>query len=214
MQIEDFTDQSQNVARAVGVAEMKPIYKSIQNSIRHVLAFMSDHIDGSMLQKLLFGQDFKLPLAAATRLCSVSQVINADKFEPNVAQPQPNGREENLQVMNSNSLLTKRLLSVDGWGRWPSTTYQQMEKAMIPLANNWAGMQSCSSEIAQEPVNDDDWKGSQQSFSSFPSTSGSRTQGSAWSKFHSVNNNPECGFHKSSFPVPWRGRPSKRRRRF
>lgn len=218
VQIEDFTDQSQNVARAVGVAEMKPIYKSIQNSIRHVLAFMSDHIDGSMLQELLFGQDFKLPLAAATttttRLCCVSQVINADKFEPNVAQPQPNGREENLQVMNSNSLLTKRLLPVDGWGRWPSTTCQQMEMAMIPLANNWAGMQSCSSEIAQKPVNDDDWKGSQQSISSFPSTSGSRTQGSARSKFHSVNNNPECGFHKSSFPVSWRGRPSKKRRRF
>lgn len=207
VQIEDFTDQSQNVARAVGVGEMKPIYKSIQNSIRHVLAFMSYHIDGSKLQELLFGQDFKLPPAATTRLCSVPQVIHADKFGPNVAQPCVithvtetrgveimNGSEENLQVMNSNSSLTKRLLPVDGWGKWPSSACQQMQNAMMPLTNmytgDWTGMQSCSWESAQKPVNDD-WKGSQQTIS-FPSTSGSRTQGSAW----------------------WRGRPSKKRRRF
>lgn len=273
--IEDFTDQSQNVARAVGAAEMKLIYKSIQYSMGHVFAFISDHIEGSKLQELLFGQDFKLPQTATgsakltantTHPSSVSQVIHTDKFgqnavtpmnakfSPYVAQPcvghltetrgvQISGREENLEVMNSNSLQTKRLLPVDGWGRWPSAACQQMEKTM-PLANTytegWTGMQSCSWERltstnmlvnAQQPMNELElaypydcdknqgssppprgWKRPQQAIS-FPSTSGSRNRGSAWPRFHSVDNN-QGGFHKSSFPVSWRARLSKKRRRF
>lgn len=54
--MEDFTDQSQNVARAVGQAEAKKIYKCIDISIRYILSFMSGYI-GVELRELLFGQD-------------------------------------------------------------------------------------------------------------------------------------------------------------
>lgn len=54
--MEDFSDTSQNVARAVGVAEVKQIYKCIDTSIRHITCFMGGQI-GSELKDLLFGVD-------------------------------------------------------------------------------------------------------------------------------------------------------------
>ncbi|KAL3629683.1 hypothetical protein CASFOL_026905 [Castilleja foliolosa] len=54
--VEDFTDPSQNVARAVGQAEVKRIYKCIDISIRHVFAFMDGKI-GAEVKDILFGKD-------------------------------------------------------------------------------------------------------------------------------------------------------------
>ncbi|GER33969.1 nucleotidyltransferase family protein, partial [Striga asiatica] len=56
-QVEDFTDPSQNVARAVGPTEVKRIYKCINLSIRHVLAFIDGKIGGEEVKELLFGQE-------------------------------------------------------------------------------------------------------------------------------------------------------------
>ncbi|KAL1549772.1 protein HESO1-like [Salvia divinorum] len=54
--VEDFTDISQNVARAVGAAEVKQIYKCIEISIQHLTSFMGGQI-GLQLKDLLFGVD-------------------------------------------------------------------------------------------------------------------------------------------------------------
>ncbi|CAA0834671.1 Nucleotidyltransferase family protein [Striga hermonthica] len=55
--VEDFTDPSQNVARAVGPSEVKRIYKCINVSIRHVLSFMDGKIGGEEVKELLFRQE-------------------------------------------------------------------------------------------------------------------------------------------------------------
>lgn len=54
--MEDFTDTSQNVARAVGAAEVKQIYKCIDMSVRYIRSFMERQI-GVELKDLLFGVD-------------------------------------------------------------------------------------------------------------------------------------------------------------
>ncbi|KAL7157730.1 hypothetical protein ABFS83_02G096600 [Erythranthe nasuta] len=53
--VEDFTDQSQNVARAVGQAEVKKIYKCIDISIKYIMGFIDGQI-GVEVKELLFGQ--------------------------------------------------------------------------------------------------------------------------------------------------------------
>ncbi|KAL6493842.1 hypothetical protein OROGR_031751 [Orobanche gracilis] len=54
--VEDFTDPSQNVARAVGQLEVKRIYKCIDMSIRYIFAFMDGRIGGEV-RDFLFGRD-------------------------------------------------------------------------------------------------------------------------------------------------------------
>ncbi|ONI14487.1 hypothetical protein PRUPE_4G282700 [Prunus persica] len=55
--VEDFTDLSQNVARAVGREQFKEIYGCIHSSLCHLLSFSDGHIQGHQLVDLLFGSD-------------------------------------------------------------------------------------------------------------------------------------------------------------
>jgi hypothetical protein len=54
-QVEDFTDPSQNVARAVGTEEFQEIYRCIHSSLSHLLAFSDNQMEGNKLVDLLFG---------------------------------------------------------------------------------------------------------------------------------------------------------------
>lgn len=55
-QVEDYTDQSQNVARAVRQDEVKLIFKFIDNSLHHIFSFVDGQI-GVNVKHILFGQD-------------------------------------------------------------------------------------------------------------------------------------------------------------
>ncbi|KAL6992992.1 hypothetical protein U1Q18_011107 [Sarracenia purpurea var. burkii] len=55
--VEDFTDRSQNVARAVGKTEVTTIYKFIDLSIFNICAFMDGQIQGAKLREFLFGRE-------------------------------------------------------------------------------------------------------------------------------------------------------------
>lgn len=57
MSVEDFTDRSENVARAVGSGEVKRIYKCIHFSLHYISAFMNGKIDSTKLGEILFGQE-------------------------------------------------------------------------------------------------------------------------------------------------------------
>ncbi|KAI4336483.1 hypothetical protein L6164_015005 [Bauhinia variegata] len=54
--IEDFTDRSQNVARAVGREEVQDILRCIRGSRHSILAFLHGHIQASQLMQILFGR--------------------------------------------------------------------------------------------------------------------------------------------------------------
>lgn len=53
--VEDFTDPSQNVARAVGTEEFQEIYRCIHSSLSNLLAFSDNQMEGNKLVDLLFG---------------------------------------------------------------------------------------------------------------------------------------------------------------
>ncbi|XP_077244439.1 uncharacterized protein LOC143884645 isoform X2 [Tasmannia lanceolata] len=53
--VEDFCDRSQNIARAVGKAEVQKIYKCIRISLTRLSAFMQGQIEVPKLKTLLFG---------------------------------------------------------------------------------------------------------------------------------------------------------------
>ncbi|KAK4775206.1 hypothetical protein SAY86_010141 [Trapa natans] len=57
MSIEDFTDRSQNVSRAVGTSEAKTIYDCIHNSLNCLLLFLDGHIERTKMGELLFGSE-------------------------------------------------------------------------------------------------------------------------------------------------------------
>nr|KAJ0197098.1 hypothetical protein LSAT_V11C700364860 [Lactuca sativa] len=55
MSVEDFTDRTQNVARAVGKSEVEKIYSRIHFSIQRLSLFMNGEIQESVLNESLFG---------------------------------------------------------------------------------------------------------------------------------------------------------------
>ncbi|KAG5588864.1 hypothetical protein H5410_049298 [Solanum commersonii] len=56
VQVEDFTNRSQNAARAVGKAEVIRIYKCIQRTSEHISAFMDGLVEIPTLKYQLFGR--------------------------------------------------------------------------------------------------------------------------------------------------------------
>ena len=57
LQVEDFTDRSQNVARAVATKQVTKIYKCIHHSLHWISVFMNGRMEGPKLRRRLFGQD-------------------------------------------------------------------------------------------------------------------------------------------------------------
>lgn len=55
--VEDFTDRSQNVARAVATKQVTKIYKCIHHSLHWISVFMNGRMEGPKLRRRLFGQD-------------------------------------------------------------------------------------------------------------------------------------------------------------
>ncbi|XP_039003980.1 protein HESO1-like isoform X2 [Hibiscus syriacus] len=70
--VEDFTDQSQNVARAVGMQGFEKIHSSIHRSLHYLGAFSEGQMLGTNLKELLFGRD-------TTSSVGDSVAINLDK---------------------------------------------------------------------------------------------------------------------------------------
>nr|GMD05959.1 protein HESO1-like [Ipomoea batatas] len=64
--VEDFTDRSQNVARAVGESEMKRINDCINLSIERISDFLSCRMEGYALSEFLFGKDVAISESGVT----------------------------------------------------------------------------------------------------------------------------------------------------
>nr|GME07704.1 protein HESO1-like [Ipomoea batatas] len=70
--VEDFTDRSQNVARAVGESEMKRINDCIHLSIERISDFLSCRMEGYALSEFLFGKDVALSVSGVTMNCNTN----------------------------------------------------------------------------------------------------------------------------------------------
>ncbi|XWS44627.1 hypothetical protein CRYUN_Cryun15aG0064400 [Craigia yunnanensis] len=80
LSVEDFTDKSQNVARAVGTEGFEKIHSCIRHSLQYLGAFSEGQMQGTKLKELLFGGDTN---------CSIgdSVAINLDKSTTKLSVP-------------------------------------------------------------------------------------------------------------------------------
>ncbi|CAH9070345.1 unnamed protein product [Cuscuta europaea] len=151
--VEDFTDRSQNVARAVGVKEVKKIYKCIHNSSERIAAFMEGRIEGSTLKEYLFGQ-------------SGCRTLGDEKGSKDASKDRSGHKKE--VVIKAGQQTIPHKPAVAGWdsvpsgklGRsatkvWGKSTSGSWGKSML---DGWGG-----STISEENVTATSWGGSQSS---------------------------------------------------
>ncbi|KAL8209411.1 hypothetical protein R6Q57_006143 [Mikania cordata] len=98
MSVEDFTDRTQNVARAVGKSEVEEIYNQIRHTIKNLFLFMNVKIKELKLKESLFG------IAKMLHTC----------VEPNLHVLQEN-HETNQHVVTTNPILTMKKRSAPSW---------------------------------------------------------------------------------------------------
>ncbi|XP_058756572.1 protein HESO1-like [Vicia villosa] len=98
MSIEDFTDPSQNVARAVRAEGFKAIYKCIHNSIDYVSRFLNGEIQGFELMDHLFGN----PMVSSPGVEGTStSTINEKKNTPPILRnPRPTKKKKRSLAKN------------------------------------------------------------------------------------------------------------------
>lgn len=107
-QVEDFTDQSQNVARAVGVQKVKKIYECVHHSLGHLLAFLDGQMQGPKLRELLVGVDTISPPRYIRTRNLVSDENVATLPVPN--NPHPTKKRRLMEGSEGQQF-------VEGWGR-------------------------------------------------------------------------------------------------
>ncbi|KAI3445374.1 hypothetical protein Pfo_002039 [Paulownia fortunei] len=145
--VEDFTDRSENVARAVGQAEVKQIYKCIDISIRYIFSFMDGQI-GVKLKELLFGQD-----GVTTPIPRGTSNLHPIAALPSISQANQTRRvvtgKRRKQAMRPDSALMSRISPVEGCPGTESGSHEQVEQAMLlesasakkmRTAEGWRGM--------------------------------------------------------------------------
>ncbi|KAM3306189.1 hypothetical protein P3S67_013059 [Capsicum chacoense] len=111
--VEDFTDRSQNVARAVGKGEVKRIYKCIQRTSEYISAFMDGIVEVPTLKYHLFGH--------AAPFQEGSQTGNIKEDGNIIALPIKNKEDQSKDGQNgsqlaipSESVAIKRKWSTEG----------------------------------------------------------------------------------------------------
>ncbi|KAK1375833.1 TUTase domain-containing protein [Heracleum sosnowskyi] len=157
--VEDFTDRSQNVARAVKEAEIPNINKAIELSIIYIFDFMDGLIEESKLRRLLFGCDATIPASVKRSTTNGEEKANLYRpsvelyeYKPSMQTPTAvwEGRlatipfnptlatnSESLygnhSVVFSDPTATKKMRTTGGWGAKPAENW-------VGTSNgNWGG---------------------------------------------------------------------------
>ncbi|XP_055835807.1 protein HESO1-like isoform X3 [Solanum dulcamara] len=141
--VEDFADRSQNVARVVGAEEVKKIYSCIHLSVQHIFDFLNKKIAGSSLREFLFGQDVASKLVGACTVKSIAKEIQA----------RASGKKEVQSVAFSNG--NKKIVRVDSIFT-KSMSYVESPRGMAQGKRKLLGpTDSSSTKISRT----DDWLG-------------------------------------------------------
>ncbi|KAL0422067.1 UNVERIFIED_CONTAM: Terminal uridylyltransferase 4 [Sesamum latifolium] len=154
--VEDFTDESQNVARAVGLAEVKQIYKCIDISISQIFSFMDGQI-GIELRDLMFGQDgIPTRIPRGTPHSHPIAALPCIPSQANRTEGLVSGKRRK-QAMCLDSALPYRITPVEGRTGKQSGSQEQVQQAILldsvstkkmRTAEGWRGMPSGSQEAA------------------------------------------------------------------
>lgn len=133
-QIEDFTDRSQNVARAVGVAQVQKINKCIQQSICYLFDFMNGSIQEPKLRGFLFGPDAAIPPLADKGKANCDEKPQLPRTLPPKEQPRDSQRG-NKHAMSSNHTSKQASIIHKGEKRRGRTTnegFGNTQQIMLP----------------------------------------------------------------------------------
>ncbi|XP_009616862.1 protein HESO1-like isoform X3 [Nicotiana tomentosiformis] len=150
--VEDFTDQSQNVARAVGKGEVKQIYKCIQRTSEYISAYMDGLVELPALRYQLFRH-------AATPFQVDSQTSNIEENGNSIALPcrdimnkedqSTEGQKESQGAIPSEPITTKRKWSSEGWEglasepittkkKWSTEGWEGLASEPITTKKKWS----------------------------------------------------------------------------
>ncbi|KAM3356944.1 protein HESO1 isoform X1 [Capsicum galapagoense] len=156
MSVEDFTDRSQNVARAVGKGEVKRIYKCIQRSSEYISAFMDGIVEVPMLKHHLFGHAAPFQEDSQTKNIKENGNIVALPCSDikNKEDQSKEGQKGSQSAVPSEPIATKRKCSTDGWeGSTSASSGQSKENGVLPESpwkkgkwstEGWEGVRSTS----------------------------------------------------------------------
>ncbi|CAA3002173.1 Hypothetical predicted protein, partial [Olea europaea subsp. europaea] len=166
--VEDFSDPSQNVARAVGQAQIKQIYECINLSTRYVLSFMDGQIGEVQLKEFLFGHD-GITTLCGTGTSNSHQIASLRSIHSQSNQRKRNrngeGEEAKKQALPLDPIPVKRIASMHGWAGMPSGSWRQVERAM-PFETGWT--KKIQSTEGWREMPDHGWEGTKYAMPSDP----------------------------------------------
>ncbi|KAM3327124.1 hypothetical protein P3S67_002250 [Capsicum chacoense] len=150
--VEDFTDRSQNVARAVGKGEVKRIYKCIQRTSEYISAFMDGIVEVTTLKYHLFGHAAPFQEGSQTGNVKDGNIIALPI--KNKEDQSKDGQNGSQLAIPSESVAIKRKWSTEGWEGFTSTSEgQSKENSVLPESpwkkgkwstEGWEGVRSSS----------------------------------------------------------------------
>ncbi|KAK4341576.1 hypothetical protein RND71_040077 [Anisodus tanguticus] len=132
--VEDFTDRSQNVARAVGKGEVKRIYKCIQRTNENISAFMDGLIEVPALKYHLFGH--AAPFQEGSQTGNIKEDGNITTLPcreiKNKEDLSKEGQKGSQLITPSEPIATKRKWSTEGWEGSTSASWGQANEDSVP----------------------------------------------------------------------------------
>ncbi|KAL3329277.1 hypothetical protein AABB24_036397 [Solanum stoloniferum] len=142
--VEDFTDRSQNVARAVGKGEVKRIYKCIQRTSEYISAFMDGLIEIPKLKSQLFGNAAPFQEVSETRnIKEDGNIITLPCRDiKNKEDQSKEGQNGSQLAIPSEPIATKRKWSTEGWEGLTSVSGGKSKGKWS--TEGWEGVRSAS----------------------------------------------------------------------
>ncbi|KAK6781206.1 hypothetical protein RDI58_023390 [Solanum bulbocastanum] len=142
--VEDFTDRSQNVARAVGKGEVKRIYKCIQRTSEYISAFMDGLIEIPKLKSQLFGNAAPFEEVSETRnIKEDGNIVTLPCRDiKNKEDQSKEGQNRSQLAIPSEPIATKRKWSTEGWEGLTSVSGGKSKGKWS--TEGWEGVRSAS----------------------------------------------------------------------
>nr|XP_016441612.1 PREDICTED: uncharacterized protein LOC107767205 [Nicotiana tabacum] len=150
--VEDFTDQSQNVARAVGKGEVKQIYKCIQRTSEYISAYMDGLVELPALRYQLF-RHAAAPFQVDSQTSNIEENGNSITIPcrdiKNKEDQSTEGQKESQEAIPSETITTKRKWSTEGWEglaskpitakkKWSSEGWKELPSEPITAKKKWS----------------------------------------------------------------------------
>ncbi|XP_059310511.1 protein HESO1-like isoform X1 [Lycium ferocissimum] len=149
--VEDFADRSQNVARAVGEPEVKKIYSRIQLSVQYIFDFLNKKIEGDSLRKFLFGQDVASKLVTAGPVNFITKEIQA-RASGNKEVQYVEWSKGNTKTVHVDFILTKSMSSVESPGGMPQGKRKRTDDCFGGTFSEWSRRQPGEGLSREQPM--------------------------------------------------------------